>query len=308
MKLTKNQIKSIVFGHAVADALGVPVEFYSRQELESMPVTDMRGYGTYNMPTGCFSDDTSMCLCELEVLAEKWDFVRIMENFGDWYYNGNFTPTGVTFDAGNTCVKAIESYFSGGKAPLECGGRDEYSNGNGSLMRIYPFVLYILKGGSVDDNIKRIHMASALTHAHERCMMACGIYALLLEEILKTPDKNALERAFSKVKYYYGDREEFAYYEDMFSEKFKALKREQIKSSGYVVDTLKAAVWCLLTTECYEECVLKAVNLGGDSDTVAAVSGALAGALYGFEKIPENWLEKLKRREYIEKLCEEFAD
>ena len=100
---------------------------------------------------------------------------------------------------------------------------------------------------------------------------------------------------------------EFDHFKRIFADDFEALPEEKIKSTGYVVDTLEAALWCLLTTESYRECVLKAVNLGGDTDTVAAVAGGLAGALYGIEGIPEEWLNTLIKREYIEEICERAA-
>jgi ADP-ribosylglycohydrolase len=101
---------------------------------------------------------------------------------------------------------------------------------------------------------------------------------------------------------------EYSHFERLFSEDFSKLPRENIKSGGYVVDSLEAAVWCLLTSDNYRDCVLKAVNLGDDTDTVAAIAGGLAGALYGYDAIPNSWLKTLKRREYIEKKCRNLKD
>ena len=139
----KKIIKAVMLGHAVGDALGVPVEFCERDELAAKPVTDMVGYGTYPYPAGCWSDDTSMSLAELDSLASgKLDFDDIMVKFGEWYYDDEYTPTGEMFDVGNTCSYAIDNYFAYHKPVEECGLTGERSNGNGSLMRIHPFVLY----------------------------------------------------------------------------------------------------------------------------------------------------------------------
>ena len=310
------KIKSVMIGHAVGDALGVPVEFASREELEDNPVYDMEGYGTYPYPAGTWSDDTSMSLAALDGLADgNIDFDRIMGNFGKWLFKGAYTPAGVVFDVGGTCNDAIERYFTSNVKVTEVGGKDERSNGNGSLMRIHPFVLYLYSKGNLD--LEVIHNASALTHAHERSKIACGIYAFVLWELMNCPSKVSIVKGLNKAKRYYSGRQECGVYHRMLFRRigltelhfedpdtFEKAKRDEIKSSGYVVDTIEAAIWCLMNTHSYKECVLTAVNLGDDTDTVAAIAGGLAGALYGFESIPEEWRETLIKRQYIEDMCE----
>ncbi|MBQ9745721.1 MAG: ADP-ribosylglycohydrolase family protein, partial [Clostridia bacterium] len=148
MKEIYEKIKSVVIGHAVADALGVPVEFRGRTELAKAPVTDMRGFGTYSVPAGSWSDDTSMSLAALDSLANgRLDYTEIMENFAKWYFSADYTPTGAVFDIGGTCLDAIYNYsHNTGIAPTECGSDGDYSNGNGSLMRIHPFSLAMYYG------------------------------------------------------------------------------------------------------------------------------------------------------------------
>ena len=310
-----DKLKSVMIGHAVGDALGVPVEFASREEIAQSPVTDMEGFGTYPYPAGTWSDDTSMSLAALDSLASgtiNWD--EIMDNFGKWLDDGEYTPSGEAFDIGRTCLNAIIRYFTKGTKATESGGTDERSNGNGSLMRIHPFALYEFFNGTFD--INNIHTASALTHAHERSKMACGIYAFVLWELLNSPSKAAVIRGLSKAKHFYQGYDEMkSYYKMLFRrigltelhfedpDTFERVKREEIKSSGYVVDTIEAAIWCLLNTKTYKECVLMAVNLGEDTDTVAAIAGGLAGALYGYENIPQEWRDTLIKKDYIEELC-----
>ena len=302
--------KSVVFGHAVADALGVPVEFESRKALDNSPVTDMEGFGTYPYPEGCWSDDTSMALAALDSLtSNNLDYDDIMKKFAAWYFNDEYTPTGKMFDAGNTCILAIENYFKKHMSALDCGLSDERSNGNGSLMRIYPFVLYaFVKQFPVEDMIDMVHTASALTHAHERSKVGCGIYALILTRLLHENNSCAVHMALQQAKAHYSSNPEITHYSNLFGRDFDKTERSKIKSGGYVVDTLEAAVWCLLTTNNYRDCVIKAVNLGDDTDTVAAVAGSLAGALYGYDAIPAEWLSVLKRKEYITRLCEKSVN
>ena len=302
-----SKIKAVIIGHAVGDALGVPVEFRSREELKKNPVTDMRGYGTYPVPAGAWSDDTSMSLAALDSLADgKVDFEEIMTNFVKWFSLDEYTPTGSAFDIGHTCFEAIRNHLHNPDLPaIECGLSDEYSNGNGSLMRIHPFVLYAYtKGMKYDDWTELIRSASALTHAHERSKLGCLIYAFILLHLLSDPHKGTVHTALRRAEAFLRDNPEFSYYTRLFDPDFAKLLEDEIKSSGYVVDTQEAAVWCLLTTDSYRDCVLKAVNLGGDTDTIAAVAGGLAGALYGYEGIPEEWRETLIKREWIEEMCE----
>ncbi len=302
---TLYKIKSVILGHAVGDALGVPVEFASREELDSSPIEDMEGFGTYPYDAGAWSDDTSMSLCALDSLAKGdiyWD--EIMQNFRRWIEKGEYTSVGECFDAGRTCVKAVLNYFSFSTPAAESGGTDEYSNGNGSLMRILPFVLFTEYGEYAGNRLDIIHKGSALTHAHERSKIGCGIYANIMHQLLREPAMASVERGLRRAELEYSRSPELHHYKRIFESDFKDLKRNDIKSTGYVVDTLEAALWCLMTTDNFRDCVLKAVNLGNDTDTVAAVAGGMAGALYGYDAIPKEWLNTLMRREYIEDMCE----
>ena len=306
MKSSKKLIKAVMIGHAVADALGVPIEFRSREELDLAPVTEMTGFGTYPVPAGAWSDDTSMSLCAMAVLASgRVDYGKIMENFAKWCANSKYTPTNSTFDIGNTCLCAIQNYLSDDAIPAtECGLSDDRSNGNGSLMRIHPFVLYAhAKKLPYEKWSELIKNGSRLTHAHARSVLGCMIYSFVLLALLEMPAKPSIALGLTKALHRLGDSPELSHYGRIFSDSFAALPREQIKSSGYVVDTLEAALWCLMTTENYRDCVLKAVNLGEDTDTVAAVAGGLAGALYGDSAIPTEWLDTLIRREDLEGMC-----
>ena len=324
MNEANKKIKSVILGHAIGDALGVPVEFCTREELDENPVTEMMGYGSYPVPEGCWSDDTSMALCALDSLAKgKLNYNEIMQNFVRWASFDEFTPTGEMFDIGRTCLKAIRRYLdSDGTDATKSGLDGENYNGNGSLMRIHPFALFLFYNGLAEEKyIEVIHNASALTHAHERSKMACGIYTFVLWELLAKPHRSSIIKGLNRARRFYQDSEEFVIYDRMLMKRIgwiyrhwedpdehKEVTRDEIKSSGYVVDTLEAAVWCLMTTNDYKSCVLKAVNLGDDTDTVAAIAGSLAGALYGQEGIPCEWLEKLKKKEYICDICNKASD
>jgi len=305
-----NQVLDGVMGLAVADALGVPVEFKDRKELEENPVMSMREYGTYNQPAGTWSDDTSMTLALVDSLANGLDYEDIMNRFYKWLSEAKYTPHGTVFDVGIGTHRAIDR-FTAGTPALECGGTSERDNGNGSLMRILPIFYYLQStyGKSFlkyQESFDVIHNLSSLTHAHKRSQIACGIYISIASEISKQESLNqAVKSGLYQAMAYYQKEDEFLLELNHFDrlEEFAQLPKEEIRSSGYVVDTLEAALWCLLTTEGYQACVLKAVNLGKDTDTVAAVAGGLAGIFYGYENIPKEWLNTIVQKRYIEELC-----
>ena len=304
-------LRAVMLGHAVGDALGVPVEFCGREELDAEPVVSMRGWGSYPVPEGCWSDDTSMAIATLDSLAGGIDYEDVMRKFERWYSHGDYTPTGVTFDVGGTCRAAIERHISGTPA-LECGLSDEWSCGNGSLMRIHPVAMYLyLKGYDEAPGLEEIYRASSLTHAHERTRVACGIYALMLWALLDAPSVDSVRRALTRAGEIYAQSPEASVFERLLSdggERLARTPREEIIGDGYVVHTLEAAVWCLLRTRSYRDCVLLAVNLGEDTDTTAAVAGGLAGAVYGTEGICREWLDALRGRDLITDACERAAE
>jgi ADP-ribosylglycohydrolase len=239
-----------------------------------------------------------------------------MENFVAWVSRDEYTPTGEVFDMGRTCLTAIRNYLkTDGKPALECGLDEDFSNGNGSLMRIHPVAFYLYhKGYEISEALEIIHKVSSITHAHERSKVACGIYTLVLWELLKNPNKLSVYEGLKKVSDFYASSSEFEIYKNRLIDRIgnletmssnKAVERNEIRSTGYVVDTLEAAIWCVLTTKDYKECVLRAVNLGEDTDTVAAVAGGLAGVLYGYDAIPREWLGQIKKLDYIENMCEQ---
>ena len=279
----KNNVLDGIMGLCVADALGVPVEFMSREKLKMNPVVDMRGFGTHGQPAGTWSDDTSMALCLADSLKKGLDYGDVMTKFLMWFDEGAYTPDGEVFDIGISTRKDINR-FSDGIEPLKCGGLSEHDNGNGSLMRILPILFYIqsIYGTDFDEAFAIIHNVSSLTHSHKRSKIACGIYISVAAMLIGHMDlKIAVELGIYKAAEYYSKQGEFkdelSHFERLFEKGFEKLDEKMIKSSGYVIDTLEASIWCLLNSSNYKDCVLKAVNLGEDTDTVAAVAGGLAG-------------------------------
>lgn len=261
LKLATGALKDAVLGAAVGDALGVPYEFLTR---DSFTCTDMVGYGTHYQPAGTWSDDTALMLATCDSIRELGSINTqdMLERFRAWNERGAYTPDGVVFDIGGTTATALAE----GR-----GLDDEYSNGNGSLMRIAPLAFC----DATDDEIRAV---SAITHAHKTSTDACARFVHVVREAAHDPSR---------------------LYERLAKE-YAGVSRNQIRSGGFVLDTLNAALWCFATTKTYEECVLAAVNLGSDTDTTACVAGALAGTAYGTDAIPAAWRVQMRGMEVLE--------
>lgn len=267
----KDKLRDAIYGLAVADALGVPYEFMDRGSFEA---TGMTGFGTHLQEPCTWSDDTSMTLATCASIKENGgiDIGDLRKRFEDWLFNGAYTVDNYVFDCGIATSEAIR---------LGKGRTGTMSNGNGSLMRILPLAF-------TDSDYDVIGEVSGITHGHMISKVGCGIYVYVAKKLLEGESfSDIVEKLICDEPY------------DRLC-RIGACAEDEIKSTGYVVDTLEAALWCLLNTDSYKEAVLKAVNLGDDTDTVAAVTGGLAGIMYGYDNIPKEWIETLRGKEVIE--------
>jgi ADP-ribosyl-[dinitrogen reductase] hydrolase len=308
----KSKIESGLFGLAIGDALGVPIEFQSRKYLRENPVSDMFGFGTHHQPAGTWSDDSSLAFCLAESLCKGFDLNDIAKNFVRWYSEELWTPHGKVFDIGIATRHAILNIAKGHQADL-CGGFSEEDNGNGSLMRILPLVFYLQKENDIEVIYKKVKEVSSITHAHFRSVFACFIYVVYCLEILKDKDKfeaykemqNVLSKFLEDKKY---NPVEIQLFEKILKNDIWTYPENEILASGYVLHSLEASFWCFLNSDSYEETVLKAVNLGEDTDTTGAIAGGLAGIYYGIENMPPKWIDNLVRSNDIKDLAERLSN
>lgn len=306
----RNFARDILLGVAIADALGVPVEFRSRDYLKNNPVTGMIGFGSHHQPPGTWSDDSSLTFCLAEMLTGKYDLLRLAGLFVNWEQHAYWTAHGTVFDIGIATSHAI-GRLANGVAPTEAGGFDEGDNGNGSLMRILPLAL-ILEGLPIAKQFQLAKDVSSLTHAHIRSVLCCFIYLQIAIVIMRgSTITSAIKEANAVVNQFLDEtatctNTERKVLSRILEGKLEELEESQISSSGYVVSTLEAALWCLLKTTNYNDAVLKAVNLGSDTDTVAAVTGGLAALYYKWNSIPGEWLQALAKRKEIEELADQL--
>lgn len=306
-----DKIKSVLFGVAVGDALGVPVEFNGRETIRKNPVTDFMGYGTYNLPAGTWSDDSSLTFCLAEALTNEFDLHIIGQNFVKWRYSNFWTARGNVFDIGNATQQAIDRLATGVQSDL-AGGFEASSNGNGSLMRVSPLLFYLLDK-PVNVRYEITKQVSSITHGHIRSVIACFYYLEFARQLVAQKDKfeiykNLQTEITNQLTSLSINPTEIAKFDRLLKQNIHEQTEENVYSSGYVLHTLEASIWCLLTTDNYKDAVLKAVNLGEDTDTTGAVTGGLAGLLYGFDNIPANWIKQLARNNDIENLAERLGE
>ncbi len=294
-----NFFNAALFGAAIGDALGVPVEFTSRVFLSQNPVDDFRGYGVWHQPPGTFSDDSSLLFCTAESLCNGYDLNDIAARFVQWMTKGYWGAHNVIFDIGGVTRDAIQR-LQRGISPTLSGGERETDNGNSSLMRILPMAFYLCTEQSADVRFETVSAVSGITHGHFRSAMACFIYVEVAIALINGADWNgAYKRMQQTVKQLAASRgfskTEMKLFRRILTKNISIVAEDDIRSSGYVLHTLEAALWCVANTTSYTDCVLLAVNLGDDTDTTACVAGGLAGLRYGFEAIPARWVQGLVR-------------
>ena len=292
-----------VWGFIVGDALGVPYEFNSREEMSAQPATGMTGWGTHDQPPGTWSDDTSMMLCVLENNHAGGDSHDLARRFLRWRDEGYHTPHGEVFDIGMTTQVGL-SLFK--KTNNIAGPLDEFSAGNGSLMRCLPYAFRDLYGHGVFDMLEE----NRITHRHWLCDPCCIFYTRMARALAEGDSKEAALKKAGDYLIRHGVRiteQEDADMQDspfkrLMHESFPRLPEKEIRSGGYVIESLEAAVWSFMNGTDYRSSVLQAVNLGGDTDTNGGLSGGLAAIHYGIEDIPDEWMDTIVRRSELEEM------
>lgn len=291
------RFEGCLLGLACGDAVGTTVEFKPRGSFK--PVTDMVGGGPFGLKRGEWTDDTSMALCIATSLVEQrcFDARDIMNRFCCWMDKGYLSSNGSCFDIGGTVSDALHRYKDTGN--VYSGAEDRYSAGNGCIMRLAPVPMFFHADAATA--VQKSALSSRLTHGAQECVDATRLFAAMLvraldgaskEELLSGPhlpiDLCASVRAIAEDSYFRKDEDD-------------------IRGSGYVIDSLEAALWCFASTSTFEEAILRAANLGQDADTTAAICGQIAGAHYGVGGIPRRWLDVLVMREDIRSLANALA-
>ncbi len=290
-----NRFRGCLLGLAVGDAVGTTVEFQPRGSFS--PVTDMVGGGPFDLVPGQWTDDTSMALCLATSLVEvgRFDAVDQMNRYCEWHEHGYLSSTGECFDIGNTVSQALYQYKKSGN-PFS-GSTHPRSAGNGCLMRLAPVPMFYFPNR--DRILHFCGESSRTTHGAAECIDASRLLG------------NILWRTFSgasKTEILFENRLKVASQsiQTIINGEYRTKTIDAVRGTGYVVESLEAALWCFWQTDTFEQAILAAANLGDDADTTAAICGQVAGAYYGESGIPTHWLNQLTMRKEIAKLAEQL--
>ena len=296
-------------GLAVGDALGTPLEFHERDTYEHL--TDMVGGGPFDLKPGEWTDDTSMALCLGTSLLARYGFDSNdqLTRYANWMNHGYMSSTGVCFDIGTTTRIAIREFLQNNTLEHNTHFMDA---GNGSLMRLAPIPIFYntkeMYSDAFVDLLRYAALSSTTTHANEVPVQSCVAFAIMLNRAIQGYDKIDIIDIMEDT-----DPEKFGITNETVQNTINlsnilSKTRDTIKSTGYVIDSLEAALWCFITTSSYKEAVLLAANLGDDADTVAAITGQLAGAYYGINGIPQEWVQRITHSEGIIDLAKNLYD
>lgn len=278
--------RGCLFGLAVGDALGASVEF--QQVGEFVPVTGYRSGGPHSLNAGEWTDDTSLALALADSLANGFNARDQLDKYVEWYQDGKYSVNNWCFDIGGTTKTALENYMLSGEPS---GLIYDDSAGNGSIMRLAPIAIKYANADILELMVYG-SMSSEVTHATNKCKSACGFMAAFLAGLINGKSKESMISA--------------SYPMELHSEINRVIRtgylKDVVKGTGYVVESLEAALWAFFKFDNFRDSVLAAVNLGDDADTTGAVCGQFAGAYYGYSGIPAEWLDGLAKKEYIEKI------
>lgn len=290
----RDRFRGCLLGLAVGDAVGTAVEFRPRGTFE--PLRDMNGGGPFNLLPGQWTDDTSMALCLATSLIEcnGFDARDQMIRYCRWDDEGYLSSTGVCFDIGNTVASALRRFRQTGE--VFAGSTDPLSAGNGCIMRLAPVPMFFFPDLEAAEQYGA--ESARTTHGAAECVDACRLLARIICRALEGRPKDQV--AFGDSGSFLGEEKIVAIARGDYREK----SAEEIRGSGYVVESLEAAIWCFIRSESFAEAILAAANLGDDADTTAAVCGQVAGAYYGVSGIPARWLERLALRSEITGLAD----
>jgi len=291
-----DRYRGCLLGLATGDALGTTLEFKAPGSFT--PITDIIGGGPFNLMPGQWTDDTSLALCLAESLIEKRNFDPIdqLERFVRWWKQGHLSSTGTCFDIGNTTSYSLDRFIVTGETITDRVHR--VTAGNGSLMRLAPVPLFY--ANSPEKAIELSGESSKTTHGAINAIDACRYFSALIVGTIHGEKKHTiLSDHYSPIKDYWTNNPLSKEISKIASGSFKQREPPEIRGTGYVVNTLEAALWAFNKSKNFKDGCLLAVNLGDDSDTTGAVYGQIAGAFYGDRGIPDAWKEKLALRDII---------
>lgn len=296
-----NRCRGTLIGLAVGDSLGAAVEFMAPTSF--VPVTGYRSGGPHRLNAGEWTDDTSMALALADSIAQVgWDLNDQAERYVRWMKQGSYSVNGRCFDIGITSSSALHRFIES-KDATQSGSRSESASGNGSIMRLAP--VPIRYHGHFPENVAELarlaEESSLTTHASEQCLSACRYMALVLSALIHGEDRSTvLSPTWGPLNELNAAKPLHPQILALAQGSFRQKTPPAIRGSGWVVQSIEAALWAFHDAADFEEAVLRAVNLGDDADTTGAVCGQFAGAFWGESGISASLRDGLARKDMIE--------
>ncbi|MGQ2375733.1 ADP-ribosylglycohydrolase family protein [Companilactobacillus zhachilii] len=307
--MQKRQIENILYAGVVGDALGVPVEFAKR---DSYYINSMTAGGTWEQPAGSWSDDTSFTLPLMENLTANGDYEQLMKKFENYMFHNEYTPDNLAFGIGHSCAKAVRNWSVNHYSALDCGDPSVYANGNGALMRLAPLAIHLADEPDLQKRLQATYEYTCLTHRHPRAIVGSYIYLEVLHGLLNGYAlRSVLDRLPDQLNQALQNRPdelaELPKYDEVFQNNFGMTLRKEIKSTGYVVDSLLASVWCVLNSTSIDNAIILAVNLGDDTDTIASLTATISSCENLKDSVKAEWKNQLRNPELLASIIVPFA-
>lgn len=308
--LHKRQIENVLYAGVVGDALGVPVEFSKR---DSYYIDSMTAGGTWEQAKGSWSDDTSFTLPLMESLTEDGSYEELMQKFENYMFHNEYTPDNLAFGIGSACAKAFRNWSVNHYPALECGDPSVEANGNGALMRLAPLAIHLVDESDLNKRLQLAYEYTCLTHRHPRAIVGSYIYLEILHGLLNGRALRAIlnylpEQLHQALRNRPDELAELPQYDEMFKNNFGMTLRKDIKSSGYVVDTLLASTWSVLASTSIDKAIILAANLGDDTDTIASITATISSCENLNDHVSDQWRSQLQNPELLNKIIDRFAE
>ena len=304
----RNYLGGLV-GFVVGDVLGFPNSGLTREELLKNPITTIQPFKDPSIDIGSWSNNTSLMIATVDSINAKVsiDYEDIILKYSIYKNHASYTPIGIVLDVDHTTQRAIDKYVEEKCDPLTCGSTESLTNK--SLIRILPIAYYAidthLKDLEVLELVKNI---SSLTHSNEICLMACYIYVRFAMFLINGKDKLAAYNMTKAVDYTMFSEDTISKFDRILKNDISKYKLKEIETDDDVIHSLEASIWVFLNSNNYKESIIGSINLGEDTASLGALTGALSGIVYGYESIPEEWLDKILKKDYIMDIFEEFCE
>ena len=302
------RVKEGIIGCAIGDALGTITKNQDRDYLLDHPVLKMTPCIKKGLPKGSWGDSTSLMLATTYAITKKGiNYDYIAENCVSWFTSNKFCSVSESFGIGKSTLKSLVRFTQREKPAYECGENSINDNGNSSLKLMLPLVFYLTAKKETKEKVYEIiKKVCSITHRHELSICACYIYVHYIMFILNGNNKFAAIKKLKSVDFSMFSNATLQYYSRILVGNIYELDIDEIKSSSFVVDTLESVLWCFLKSDNFKDCLIATTNIGGDTSTIGALAGSIAGIYYGTNNIPKDWIDNVRKKEYLTEISEDY--